>query len=111
MSNSKDENFEKEESLILENPVEVNFPFRSDVIKSKNPGIQDSLRYKVEGSSKIYHEDLAATNRSSMKRPLSKESRIVTLGLIRYLEIERTIKSYGLEWTTTTVGSYYLTIV
>lgn len=53
----------------------------------------------MEGSSKISHKWLAATRKYKMKRPLSKDVRIITPRMSGYPEIKRTQKLNNLGWT------------
>lgn len=62
--------FKEEDLHALENSVEAYSLIRGNVIKSNNHGVRNSMGWEVEGSSKIYHEGLAAASKCSMKRPL-----------------------------------------
>lgn len=89
--------FEEENSNSLEHLVEGHSPVWDDVIKTKNPGIWDSVRWKLKGSSKIFNEGLKATKRRSMNWTLCKEVLIITYRLRNFPNMEITFKAYDLE--------------
>lgn len=84
---------------------------RGDVIKRKNPGIRNSVRWKVTGAKRIYHDGLTATGRRSLKRHICEEIKIITSGLNRYPQLEQPFREYELAWTTKEGDTYCPTLV
>ncbi|PHU04717.1 hypothetical protein BC332_25539 [Capsicum chinense] len=94
-----------------EHPTGENSQIRGDMIKCKNLGIRESVRWQVPGENTIYHGGMTRTKRRSIKRLVCKEMRIITTGLSRYPQMERVFKDYDLGWTTKRGESFFPILV
>lgn len=82
-----------------------------DVIRSKNPEVQDIIRWKVKGSKKHYYDGFQPTQSRSMKRPIAEEYQIITTDLHEYSNLKMKFNEYELEYLNKPFVSYYRTII
>lgn len=67
-----------------------------DLIRSKDPEVQESIRWKVKDSKKHFCDGLQSNQSRNMKRPIAEEHQIVTTGLHEYPDLERRFNEYEL---------------